>query len=67
MLDVMIPRMLRMEMILHAFLCGDRKSLLLTILEDHRSKSFERSKEMLDKILAQPWNREASRHYRWVS
>ncbi|MGQ9514474.1 MAG: family 4 glycosyl hydrolase [Thermoproteota archaeon] len=66
MLDIMIPRMLRMEKILHAFICGDRKSLLLTILEDHRSQSFERSKALLEKILAQPWNREASKHYRWI-
>jgi len=66
MLDVMMPRMMRMERILQAFLDGDRKGLLLGILEDHRSKSFERAKALLEEILAQPWNEEASRHYKWI-
>ncbi|MBO3802974.1 MAG: alpha-glucosidase/alpha-galactosidase [Candidatus Brockarchaeota archaeon] len=66
MLGVMVPRMLRMERILQAFLDGDRKGLLLEILEDHRSTSFERAKAMLEEILAQPWNEEASKHYKWA-
>jgi len=66
MLDVMMPRMLRMERILQAFLDGDSKGLLLETLEDHRSKSYERAKAMLEEILTQPWNEEASKHYKWI-
>jgi len=64
MLYVMMPRMLRMEQILQAFLEGDRKSLLLTIMEDPRTKSFEQSKALLEETLAQPWNSEAANHYK---
>lgn len=65
MLHVMIPRMLRMEQILQAFLEGDRKSLLLMLMEDHRTKSFENTKSLIDEILAQPWNFDAAKHYKW--
>jgi len=65
MLGVMIPRILRMEMILQAFLDGDRKGLLLTLLEDHRAKSLEKSRELLEELLRQPWNSQASDHYKW--
>lgn len=64
MLDVMVPRMQRMERILQAFLESDRRGLLLSILDDHRTKSFEQSKALLDEILAQPWNAEAAKHYK---
>ncbi|MEM2342067.1 MAG: alpha-glucosidase/alpha-galactosidase [Candidatus Bathyarchaeia archaeon] len=65
MLHVMIPRMLRMEQILQAFLEGDRKSLLLMLMEDHRTKSFENAKSLIDAILTQPWNSDAAKHYKW--
>ncbi|MEM2092110.1 MAG: alpha-glucosidase/alpha-galactosidase, partial [Candidatus Bathyarchaeia archaeon] len=65
MLHVMIPRMLRMEQILQAFLDGDIKSLLLMLMEDHRTKSFEGAKSLISEILAQPWNSEAAKHYKW--
>lgn len=65
MLHIMMPRMLRMEQILQAFLEGDRKSLLLMLMEDHRTKSFENAKSLIDEILAQPWNSDAAEHYKW--
>ena len=67
MLYVMMPRMRRMEQILQAFIEGDRKSLLLMLLEDPRTKSYEQSKALLDELLAQPWNSEAANHYKWQS
>jgi len=66
MLHVLIPRMLRMEQVLQAFLEGDRKSLLLTIMDDHRTKSFEDASMLLEEQLGQPWNSEASKHYKNV-
>ncbi len=65
MLHVMIPRMLRMEQILQAFLEGDRKSLLLMLMEDHRTKDFENAKALIEELLAQPWNAGAAEHYKW--
>ncbi|HKZ93169.1 MAG TPA: alpha-glucosidase/alpha-galactosidase [Candidatus Bathyarchaeia archaeon] len=64
-LHVMMPRMQMMERTLQAFLNGDRRSLLLTILDDPRARSFETCKALLDELLAQPWNSEAAAHYRW--
>jgi len=64
-LYVMMPRILMMERTLQAFLKGDKKSLLLAILNDPRARSFEGCKALLDELLAQPWNIEAAAHYRW--
>ncbi len=65
MLHVMVPRMLRMEQILQAFLEGDRRSLLLMLMEDYGTKEFENAKALIDELLAQPWNTEAFEHYKW--
>lgn len=64
MLHVILPRMLLMERILHAFLKGDRRSLLLTLLDDPRAESFEQCEALLNELLVQPWNAEASTHYK---
>jgi alpha-galactosidase/6-phospho-beta-glucosidase family protein len=64
MLHVLVPRMLRMEQILQSFLEGDRKSLLLAIAEDHRTRSFENARALLNEQLAQSWNSEAAKHYK---
>ncbi len=64
MAHVLLPRILRMEQILQAFLESDRKGLLLTIAEDHRTTTFENAKALLEELLAQPWNSEAAKHYK---
>ncbi|MGC9063778.1 MAG: alpha-glucosidase/alpha-galactosidase, partial [bacterium] len=64
MLHVMVPRWQRMEIVLHAFKEGDRTSLLLMLMEDHRTKSREQVEALIDEILAQPWNDEAREHYK---
>jgi alpha-galactosidase len=61
----MMPRMLKMEQILQAFLEGDRRSLLLMTAEDHRTRTFEDVKSAIDAILGQDWNSEAAEHYKW--
>ncbi|MEN3048453.1 MAG: alpha-glucosidase/alpha-galactosidase [Candidatus Caldarchaeales archaeon] len=64
MLFNMIPRMLRMEQVLQAFLEGDRKSLVLMTAEDHRTRSFEQAVGVIEETLRQPWNESALQHYR---
>ena len=61
---VMIPRMRRMEQILQAFVDGDRRSLVLMLMEDPRTKSFEQARRLIDELLSQPWNSEAAKHYK---
>jgi alpha-galactosidase len=61
---VIMPRMIRMERILQAFLEGDRKSLVLMLMDDPRTESYEKAKALVDELLAQPWNAEAAEHYR---
>jgi len=63
MLYIMVPRMLRMERILQAFKEKDRKSLILMLMDDPRTKSYEKAKALVNELLAQPWNIEAARHY----
>jgi len=60
----MIPRMLKMEQVLQAFLEGDRKGLLLMTAEDHRTRSFEDAKSVIEAILGQYWNSEAAKYYK---
>ncbi len=64
MLHVLVPRMVRMEQILQAFLEGDRKGLLLLTMEDHRTRSFDDAGMLLEEQLGQPWNSEAAEHYK---
>jgi alpha-galactosidase len=61
----MIPRMKRMEKILQAFMDGDRKSLVLMLMEDPRTKTFQQASGLVEELLAQPWNSEAADHYKW--
>ena len=64
MLYVLIPRWLRMERTLQAFKEGDRKSLVLMLMDDPRTASFEQASELIDELLRMPWNSEAEKHYR---
>ena len=63
--NVMIPRWVRMENILEAFLTGDRRPLVLSLMDDGRTQSYEQAKGLIDLLLDQPWNEEAAKHYRW--
>ena len=64
MVGAMIPRMLRMELVLEAFLTGDRELLLQLILNDRRTKSLEQAKALLKDILKLPFNRSMMEHYK---
>lgn len=64
MLHIIIPRWLRMEIVLQAFRERDKKSILLMLMEDHRTKSLEQVEALIEDILSQPWNGSAKEHYR---
>lgn len=63
MLYVLIPRWLRMERTLQAFKERDRKSLILMLMDDPRTGSFEKARELIEELLRMPWNSEAEKHY----
>jgi len=62
--NVILPRVLRMESIVDAFMAGDRMALVLQLMDDHRTGSFAQAQGMIDALLSQPWNTEAAAHYR---
>ena len=62
--NVLLPRLARMENLHDAFLRGDRRPLLLSLMDDPRTHSFKQASDLIDTILAQPWNKEADEHYR---
>lgn len=64
MLYIMIPRWLRMERTLQAFVDGDRGSLILSLMEDPRTNSFQQAQQLVEELLQQPWNAEALAHYK---
>jgi alpha-galactosidase len=64
MLHVMVPRMLRMECALEAYLEGGRDLLVEWFLSDPRTKSFAQAEETIREILALHFNREMAEHYR---
>jgi alpha-galactosidase len=61
---VINPRIRQMECVLGAFLNHDRRSLMLLIAEDPRTRSFEQAERLVNTLLTQPWNEEADKHYR---
>ena len=65
--NVLLPRLARMENLHDAFLRGDRRPLLVSLMDDPRTRSYEQARDLIDTILAQPWNKEANQHYQPVS
>jgi len=63
MLHVIIPRMLRMEWSLEAFLTGDKRILLHILLDDHRTRSLEQAEALIEDLLSLSFNREMAKHY----
>ncbi len=61
---MMIPRMLRMEWALEAFLEGGKDLLLEWLLNDQRTKSLEQAESVIKDILALPFNKEMAEHYK---
>lgn len=59
----LLPRILKMEWALEAFISGDRRVLEEILLRDVRTKSYEQVRAVLDEILNLPFNEEMKKHY----
>jgi alpha-galactosidase len=57
------PRLMRLEMAMEAFLNGDKSVLLEILYRDPRTKSDLQAIQVLDDILALPFNEEMRDHY----
>lgn len=64
MLHAIIPRMLRMEWALEAYLEGSRELLNEWLLNDPRTRSLTQAKDAVEEILKLPFNKEMAEHYR---
>ena len=62
--NVILKRMSQMESILEAYVDGDRSALILWLMADPRTRSYEQAKGLIDKLLDMPWNLKAKKHYR---
>jgi len=57
-LQVLFPRMLRMEMEIELALSSDRRLFLKMLLDDHRTRSLEQAEAYIEDLLSLPINRE---------
>jgi len=62
--NVINPRIRTMNNLHEAYRYGDRSLLVLELMHDHRTRSFAQAKDLIDELLAQPWNADANKHYR---
>jgi alpha-galactosidase len=60
---VLLPRVLRMEWGLEAYLSGDRETLVEILLRDPRTVSETQAREALEEILALPEHKSLAAHY----
>lgn len=59
----LIPRLVRLESAMEAFLEGDRSVLLELLFRDPRTRSNVQATSVLDEILNLPFNQDAKEHY----
>lgn len=59
----LMPRIVRMEMALEAFITGDRRVLEEVLIRDPRTKSYKQVQNVIDAILSLPFNKEMREHY----
>lgn len=59
----LIPRLVRLEFAMEAFLGGGRSVLLELLSRDPRTRSNEQARRVLDEILSLPFNRDVKKHY----
>ena len=59
----LLPRMMRMEWAIEAFVTGNREILEEVLVRDIRTKSLKQAKDVIDEILDLPFNKEMKAHY----
>jgi alpha-galactosidase len=62
--NIFLPRLGTALNIINAYENHDREELVLWLCKDPRTRSYEQAKDLIDKLLAQPWNKDAEAHYR---
>jgi alpha-galactosidase len=62
--NVLIPRLTRLEWVMDAYFSASRAALLEIVYRDPRTKSGEQAREVLDKILALPFNAAMNKYYK---
>jgi len=62
--NVILPRLIAAQNILTAYENHDREQLVLWLCNDARTRSYKQAKDLIDKLLAQPWNKAADAHYK---
>lgn len=60
----LLPKILRTEWELEAFITGDRKVVEEIIVRDPRTKSFDQAKAVLNETMGLPFNEEMRKHYK---
>ena len=63
MLELLWPKILRMERGVEAYRTGDRNMLLFDALENHQTGSYDQAFGALEELLGQDANREMDRHF----
>ncbi len=59
----LLPRMMRMEWAIEAFISGNKDILEEVLIRDIRTKSVRQAKEVIEEILDLPFNKEMKAHY----
>ena len=62
--NIILPRLSGALNIMEAYENHDRELLVLWLCNDPRTRSYKQAKDLIDTLLAQPWNRAADAHYR---
>jgi alpha-galactosidase len=62
-LHILRTHIIPMELGLEAFKTGDKNILLNRILSDHRTRSYEQAQEVMDAIIALPFNEDLRKHF----
>jgi len=61
--NVILPRLITAQNIIQAYENHDREQLVLWLCNDPRTRSYGQARDLIDKLLAQPWNKAAADHY----
>jgi alpha-galactosidase len=62
--NVILPRLIAAQNIIQAYENHDREQLVLWLCNDARTRSYGQAKDLIDRLLAQSWNKAADAHYR---
>ena len=63
-LQILRTNVLRMEQGLEVFLTWDKAALLNMILSDHRTESYRQAQEVMESLLALPFNEDIREHFK---